>query len=107
MKYEWLELVVLHAVGMRTVDDDAGGKPGLFERLFSEHDAHRVVVGASATAAKHEMPVLVAAGEDHGAASVLVHAEEMVAGATGPDGVDGGFETSVGSVLEAHGRGKA
>ena len=53
------------------------------------------------------MTVLVAAGEDHGAAAVLVHAEEVVAASAGLDCVDGGLKRAVRAVFEAHGRGKA
>ncbi len=59
MQNEGLKFVVLHTVGVRAVHDDALSKTSFFKCLFSEHDAHGVVVGSTATATKHKVTIAI------------------------------------------------
>ena len=56
-------------------------------------------------AAQDEVAVGIASGADDADLSISVDAKEAVWLPGGTDGIDGGGDTPIGSVLEAHGHG--
>ena len=92
---------------MRAVDHDVLGQLGLGQRLLGERDRHRIVVGAPAAAAQHDMAIPVAARAGDRRLAVAVDAEEAVRAGRRDDRVDRHLEVAIGGVLEADRCGQA
>jgi hypothetical protein len=99
--------VVLVAVGVAAVDHDLWLDAGFFHLLAGGLDGGGVVVGGVASAAKDDVAVAVALGDEDGGLPVLRVAEEVVGLAGGEDGFDGDLDVAGGSVFEADGTGDA
>ena len=93
--------VVLVAVGVAAVDHDARWDAGLFHLAAGFFDRCGVVVDGLAAAAKDDVAVRVAVGDEDGGLAVFGVAEECVRVACGHDGFDGDLYIAGGSVFEA------
>ena len=99
--------VILVAVGVAAVDHDAGWDAGLFHLAAGFFDRCGVVVDGLAAAAKDDVAVGVAVGDEDGGLAVFGVAEEGVRVACGHDGFDGDLYIAGGSVFEADWAGEA
>ncbi len=85
---------------MRAVDEDGFGEVGFGEELLGLGDVGGRVVGAGGAAAKDDVAIGIAAGDDGGGGAVEVDAEEGLGLGGGLDGVDRGGDGAVGAVFE-------
>ena len=83
------------------------GRLGGGQLPLGERDAHRVVIGAPASAAQHDVRMRVAAGAEHRRLALLGDAQKMMRMAHRLQRVDRGRERAVGAVLEADRRRQA
>jgi hypothetical protein len=98
--HESLSGVILLGIVMRTIDHDRAGDPFSGDRGFSLGDIVGFVVGASPSAAEHDMAIGIAHGLDDGGLAVGVDADEVVRGAGGSHGINGNLEAAFGSIFE-------
>ena len=99
--------VILVAVGVAAVDHDAGWDAGLFHLATGLFDRCSVVVDGLAAAAKDDVAVGIAVGDEDGGLAVFGVAEEGVRVACGHDGFDGDLYVAGSSVFEADWAGEA
>ena len=97
--------VVLVAVRVAAVDHDARWDAGLFHLATGLFDRCSVVVDGLAAAAKDDVAVGIAVGDEDGRLAIFRVAEEGVRVASGHDGFDGDLYVAGGSVFEADGTG--
>ena len=99
--------VIFVAVGVAAVDHDLGANAGGDHLLAGFFDGGGVVVDGLAAAAKDDVAVLIAFGDEDGGLAVFGVAEEVVGLAGGEDGFDGDLDVAGGAVFEADGAGDA
>lgn len=99
--------MVFVAVGVAAVDHDLRAYAGLLHLLAGLFDGGGVVVGGVAAAAKDDVAVAVALGDEDGGLTMFGVAEEVVRLAGGEDGFDGDLHVAGGAVFEADGAGEA
>ncbi|MNS89408.1 hypothetical protein D3C72_1234200 [compost metagenome] len=96
-----LVLMLLAAVGMRGIDHQARGQPGLGDGVARFLHAGGIVVGRLAAAQDH-VAILVARGRHDRRVAALGHRQEMVRLRRGLDRVHGDLDVAVRAVLEPH-----
>ncbi len=78
-QHEGLQVRILHAVGVRAVDNEARCDARFLQSLFGKHDAHRVKVRTSAAASENEVAVAIALSADDGTSAVFINTQEEMA----------------------------
>ena len=92
---------------MAAIDHDIAGNAGFFQRLLTQADMYRIVIGPATTAAQDDMPVAITAGGEYRNLPLAVDAEETVRLGDRVEGVGGDCEAAIGAIFEAHRRGQA
>ena len=92
---------------MAAIDHDVAGNAGFFQRLFTQADMHRIVIGPAATAAQDDMAIAITAGGEYRNLPLAVDAEETVRLGYRVEGVGGDCQATIGAIFKAHRRGQS
>ncbi|MNH26767.1 hypothetical protein D3C79_868370 [compost metagenome] len=98
---------ILGAVGVAAIDHDPRCQSSLGQPLACVGNAGLIVVRSLMAAAQNQVSVRVAQGLDNRRVALAVHAEVPVRMGGAAHGVAGNRDTTVGTILEAHGQPQA
>src|SRR5690554_5013169 len=101
LHYQRLDGRVFAGVGVAAVHHDGLAQVGFLQRLLTQGNVHRIVVGLTTATAQYYVTVVVALGADDGAFTLLVDAQEAMRMGDRFHGVNSNIQAAVGAVLEA------